>query len=138
MFPFDLDFSKIILFGIVAIAVIPPKDLPRVMRTVGQTIAKMRRMAREFQNTFMDAIKEADLESVKQEISALGESAKVDVNFDPVADVKQALEPALQAGEDVKPADAGVIATPPHPAEAPPAAEAGAQATAAPIEEAAK
>ena len=46
---FDLDASKLIVVGIVALAVIPPKDLPRVMRTVGQTIGKMRRMAAEFQ-----------------------------------------------------------------------------------------
>ena len=103
MFPFDLDFSKILVFGIIAIAVIPPKDLPRVMRTVGQTITKMRRMARDFQNQFMDAIKEADLESVKQEFASLEKAANVNTAFDPVADIKKELEPALT--EAAKPAD---------------------------------
>jgi sec-independent protein translocase protein TatB len=46
---FDLDVSKMIIVGIVALAVIPPKDLPRVMRTVGQALGRMRRMAAEFQ-----------------------------------------------------------------------------------------
>ena len=113
MFPFDLDFSKILVFGIIAIAVIPPKDLPRVMRTVGQTITKMRRMARDFQNQFMDAIKEADLESVKNEFASLEKAAKLDTNFDPVADIKKELEPALQ--EPARSADALV----PPPASAP-------------------
>ncbi|MFZ0205781.1 MAG: twin-arginine translocase subunit TatB [Roseiarcus sp.] len=83
---FDLDASKLIVVGIVALAVIPPKDLPRVLRTVGQYVGKMRRMASEFQGQFMDAMKEAekaaDLESVKKEFASLDESAKFDTSFD--------------------------------------------------------
>ena len=78
---FDLDFSKLIVVGIVALAVIPPKDLPRVMRTVGQAVGKMRRMAAEFQNQFMDAMREADLESVRKELDALNEKAKVETEL---------------------------------------------------------
>jgi len=81
---FDLDFSKLIVVGIVALAVIPPKDLPRVMRTVGQAVGKMRRMAAEFQNQFMDAMREADLESVRKELDALNEKAKVEAELDSV------------------------------------------------------
>jgi len=81
---FDLDFSKMIVVGIVALAVIPPKDLPRVMRTVGQAVGKMRRMAAEFQGQFMDAMREADLESVRKELEALNEKAKVEAELDAV------------------------------------------------------
>jgi sec-independent protein translocase protein TatB len=85
---FDLDISKMIIVGIVALAVIPPKDLPRVMRTVGQTIGKMRRMATEFQGQFMEAMREvereADLDSVKKEFQAISDQAKIDTSFDPV------------------------------------------------------
>ena len=85
---FDLDISKMIIVGIVALAVIPPKDLPRVMRTVGQTVGKMRRMASEFQGQFMEAMREvereADLESVKKEFQAINDQAKIDTSFDPV------------------------------------------------------
>ena len=65
---FDFDIGKLMVFAIVALAVIPPKDLPRVLRTVGKYVGQMRRMASEFQGQFMDAIKEADVESVKKEI----------------------------------------------------------------------
>ncbi len=51
---FDFDAGKLIVFGIVALAVIPPKDLPRVLRTVGKYVGQMRRMAAEFQGQFMD------------------------------------------------------------------------------------
>jgi sec-independent protein translocase protein TatB len=104
---FDLDISKMIIVGIVALAVIPPKDLPRVMRTVGQTLGKMRRMAAEFQGQFMEAMREvereADLESVKKEFQAINEQAKIDTSFDPVGmvrdDVTKAAEGPAEAAE---------------------------------------
>jgi sec-independent protein translocase protein TatB len=104
---FDLDISKMIIVGIVALAVIPPKDLPRVMRTVGQTIGKMRRMASEFQGQFMEAMREvereADLESVKKEFQAINDQAKIDTSFDPVGlmreDMTKAVETSAAAPE---------------------------------------
>jgi sec-independent protein translocase protein TatB len=113
---FDLDLSKMIIVGIVALAVIPPKDLPRVMRTVGQTIGKMRRMATEFQGQFMEAMREvereADLESVKKEFQAINDQAKIDTNFDPVGMMREdmtkavatsASAPEVAASEPAKP-----------------------------------
>jgi sec-independent protein translocase protein TatB len=112
---FDFDIGKLMVVGIVALAVIPPKDLPRVMRTVGQVVGKMRRMAAEFQGQFMDAMKEADLDSVKKEFEQLEQAAKVDTSFDPAAlmrdEMTQAVEapktiapPAVAAAESVAPA----------------------------------
>src|SRR5277367_3497081 len=96
---FDLDISKMIIVGIVALAVIPPKDLPRVMRTVGQTIGKMRRMAAEFQGQFMEAMRdverEADLESVKKEFQAINDQAKIDTSFDPVGMMREDMTKAV-------------------------------------------
>ena len=98
---FDLDVSKMIIVGIVALAVIPPKDLPRVMRTVGQTLGRMRRMAAEFQGQFMEAMREvereADLESVKKEFQAISDQAKIDTSFDPVGLVREDMTKALES-----------------------------------------
>jgi sec-independent protein translocase protein TatB len=86
---FDLfDPSKIFLVGVVALIVIGPKDLPRVMRTVGQVVGRMRRMANEFQQQFNEAMREAELEDVKKELAAMNDAAKVEVegvnvSFDP-------------------------------------------------------
>jgi len=97
---FDLDISKMIIVAIVALAVIPPKDLPRVMRTVGQTLGKMRRMAAEFQGQFMEAMREvereADLESVKKEFQAINDQAKIDTSFDPVGMVRDDMTKAVE------------------------------------------
>ena len=97
---FDLDISKMIIVGVVALAVIPPKDLPRVMRTVGQTVGKMRRMAAEFQGQFMEAMREvereADLDSVKKEFQAISDQAKIDTSFDPVGMVRDDVATAVE------------------------------------------
>jgi len=96
---FDFDIGKLMVVAIVALAVIPPKDLPRVMRTVGQFVGRMRRMAAEFQGQFMDAMREADLESVRKELEELKEKAKIQESFDPVTLVRDDVtKVAEQAG----------------------------------------
>jgi sec-independent protein translocase protein TatB len=99
---FDFDFGKLMVVAIVALAVIPPKDLPRVMRTVGQVVGKMRRMAAEFQGQFMDAMREADLESVRKELDALNEQAKVNTAFDPATMIRDDLKKAVEGPTQVK------------------------------------
>jgi sec-independent protein translocase protein TatB len=113
---FDLDISKMIIVGIVALAVIPPKDLPRVMRTVGQTIGKMRRMASEFQGQFMEAMREvereADLESVKKEFQAINDQAKIDTSFDPVGLMREDMTKAAATSASAPEVVASDAATP--------------------------
>ena len=113
---FDLDISKMIIVGIVALAVIPPKDLPRVMRTVGQTIGKMRRMASEFQGQFMEAMREvereADLDSVKTEFQAISDQAKIDTSFDPVGLMREDMTKAASTSAGAPEAIAADAATP--------------------------
>jgi sec-independent protein translocase protein TatB len=112
---FDFDISKMIIVGIVALAVIPPKDLPRVMRTVGQTIGKMRRMASEFQGQFMEAMREvereADLDSVKKEFQAISDQAKIDTSFDPVGLMREDMTKAVATSASVPEAVASDAAT---------------------------
>ncbi len=100
---FDIfDPSKIFIVGVVALIVIGPKELPRVMRTVGQVVGRMRRMANEFQQQFNEAMREAELEDVKKELAAMNEAAKVEVK-----DVDVSFDPkTLTQHEDVKPAEA--------------------------------
>ena len=111
---FDFDVGKLLVFGIVALAVIPPKDLPRVMRTVGQYVGRMRRMASEFQGQFMEAMKEADLDSVKKEIEAVNQAARIDSAFDPVMAMRTEMSHAIEPPTAV--ASAEVSLTEPEPA----------------------
>ncbi|MFY9655356.1 MAG: twin-arginine translocase subunit TatB [Methylocystis sp.] len=100
---FDFDAGKLVVIGIVALVAIPSKDLPRVLRQLGQWTAQARRMAADFQNQLMEAIREADLDDVKKDV----ENAKRDVqsafdgaahaaSFDPLAAAKQEINAALE------------------------------------------
>ncbi|SHO60536.1 sec-independent protein translocase protein TatB [Pseudoxanthobacter soli DSM 19599] len=57
---FEIGWSEILIIVVVALVVIGPKDLPRVLRTAGQMLGRVRRMAGEFQSTFNQALREAE------------------------------------------------------------------------------
>ena len=78
---FDFDWSKLALMGIVALIFIPAKDLPRVLRQVGQLVGNMRRMAAEFQGQIMEAVREADVASLKDDLNKIKDSAKIDLDL---------------------------------------------------------
>jgi sec-independent protein translocase protein TatB len=63
---FDLAPQELLLFGAVAVAVIPPKDLPRAMRFAGQWIGKARGMARHFRGGIDEMIRQAELEEIEK------------------------------------------------------------------------
>ena len=102
---FDFDAGKLIIIGIVALIVIGPKDLPRVLRQVGQAVAKMRRLAAEFQGQFMEAMREADVADIKADVAKLADSAKLDVDFNPVREIRGHISTALD-GSTTSPAAA--------------------------------
>lgn len=68
---FGLDFSEILIIGVVALVVVGPKELPQLMRTVGQWAGKARRMASEFQGQMNEAIREAELDDVRKSVDDL-------------------------------------------------------------------
>jgi sec-independent protein translocase protein TatB len=102
---FEFDAGKLIIIGIVALIVIGPKELPRVMRQVGQAVAKLRRLGAEFQAQFTEAMREADAEELKTHMRELTESAKIDLGGNPLAianaELTAALEKPIGASEQV-------------------------------------
>lgn len=69
----------------VAIIVVGPKDLPKMLRSVGKTIRKVRGMASDFQRQFNDALKETELDDLKKDFTD-------SQTFAPIADAKKAME----------------------------------------------
>ena len=67
----DFSWSHILLVLIVALVVVGPKDLPRLMRTLGQWAGKARDMANEFRRSFDEMAREAELDELRAEIEAL-------------------------------------------------------------------
>lgn len=66
-----IGFSEILVLGLAALIFIGPKDLPLMMRKLGQFVGKGRRMAREFQAAFDDIARQSELEELKKEIQEL-------------------------------------------------------------------
>jgi sec-independent protein translocase protein TatB len=74
MFDFGVGYSELFVLAIIAVLVIGPKDLPKVLRTFGQFMRKMRGMASEFQGHVNEAMKETGVESLKKDMQSLKET----------------------------------------------------------------
>jgi sec-independent protein translocase protein TatB len=68
---FDLSWTHILIVLVVALLVVGPKDLPRMMHTVGKWVGKARSMADQFRKSFDEMTKEAELDELRKEIDAL-------------------------------------------------------------------
>src|SRR5947209_15361505 len=89
---FDLGWGKIIIIAVVALIAIGPKELPAVLRTVGQYMGKIRRMASEFQGQFQEAMREAEMADLKKSVDEMTDAAKGFSDFDPLASVKKEVD----------------------------------------------
>lgn len=63
---FDVAPTELLLVAIVALVVIGPKDLPRVLRVVGQWVGKARGVARQFRSGFDDMVRESELADMEK------------------------------------------------------------------------
>jgi sec-independent protein translocase protein TatB len=125
---FDIGWSELLLIGIVALIAIGPKELPGALRTLGQWMGKLRRMASEFQGQFHEAMREAELADLKKQVDEMTTQAQSYANFDPVGEVRKEFESTQQEIESAMagqaPADtASPLAT----------TETGVSSTAAPV-----
>ncbi|MET0221041.1 MAG: Sec-independent protein translocase protein TatB [Tardiphaga sp.] len=72
---FDIGWSELVVIAVVALVAIGPKELPGVLRMVGQWMGKARKMAGEFQGQFNEAMREAEMADVKQAFDDVREAA---------------------------------------------------------------
>jgi sec-independent protein translocase protein TatB len=89
---FDIGWSELVVIAVVALIAIGPKELPAVLRTVGQYMGKIRRMASEFQGQFQEAMREAEMADLKKHVDEMSDAAKGFTDFDPLASVKKEVE----------------------------------------------
>lgn len=68
---FDIGWSEILVIIVVAIVVVGPKELPRLMGTFGRYAGKLRRAAAEFQRQFDDAIRDTEMAEVKKAMESV-------------------------------------------------------------------
>jgi sec-independent protein translocase protein TatB len=73
---FDIGWSELVVIGVVALIAIGPKELPGVLRMVGQWMGKARRMASEFQGHFNEAMREAEMADLKKSFDDVRDAAR--------------------------------------------------------------
>ena len=92
---FDLGWGELLVIGVVALIAIGPKELPTVLRTLGQWMGKVRRMANEFQGQFQEALREAEFADLKKHADDISSSVAEFSNIDPLADAQKDVEQAF-------------------------------------------
>ena len=94
---FDIGWGELVVIGVVALIVIGPKELPTVLRTLGQTVAKVKRMASEFQGQFQEAIRESEFHELQKHAEDLKSSFTDVTSFDPMAETPAEVEHAPES-----------------------------------------
>jgi sec-independent protein translocase protein TatB len=72
---FDIGWSELVVIAVVALIAIGPKELPGVLRMVGQWMGKARKMAAEFQGQFQEAMREAEMADLKKSFDEVKDAA---------------------------------------------------------------
>jgi len=85
MFDFGIGYTELLVIAVVALIVIGPKDLPRVLRALGRMTVKVRGMAREFQGHLDAAMRETGFDEVKKDLQSIQ-------SINPVADVAEDIQ----------------------------------------------
>lgn len=81
---FDIGWSELLILAVVAILVVGPRDLPRMMRAAGKYAGKVRRTANEFKAQFDDAVRESELDDLRKELEEVRDA-------NPIHDIKKSL-----------------------------------------------
>jgi sec-independent protein translocase protein TatB len=109
---FDIGWGEFVVIGIVALIAIGPKELPGVLRSLGQWVTKLRRMASEFQGQFQEAMREAEMAELKKEVEEMTAAAGGLSDFDPMATVRKEVESAMAPIAPAAPAGPGTVVVP--------------------------
>ncbi|WP_420405039.1 Sec-independent protein translocase protein TatB [Nisaea sp.] len=101
---FDLGWQEFMLIAFVAVVVVGPRDLPRVVRSVSTYIRKARSVARDFQNSLEEVAREAELDELRKEAKSISSGdleKKVNDWVDPSGETKKEMERIASEAKDV-------------------------------------
>ncbi|MGO6679570.1 Sec-independent protein translocase protein TatB [Rhizobium leguminosarum] len=92
---FDIGWTELLVIAVVLIVVVGPKDLPPMLRAFGKMTQRARKVAGDFRAQFDEALREAELDDVRQTIS---DAQKLN----PVNSLREAMNPLRQMGNEIK------------------------------------
>ncbi|HYN39219.1 MAG TPA: Sec-independent protein translocase protein TatB [Rhodospirillales bacterium] len=113
---FDIGWAELFVIAVVALIVVGPKDLPKVLRSAARVMQKARGMSREFQNGLAEIAREAEFDDIKRKMQGaarfdLGDelrksvdpTGKLSADFDP-AEFNRQIKAAVEGGPPARPA----------------------------------
>lgn len=112
----DIGWQELFFIGVIALIVVGPKDLPKVLRTVSQYVRKARGLAREFQGGVADMVREAELDEIKRKVDGSSRSIEKTIkdtvdptgsltaDFDP-SEFNRQLKERVEGGPPTRPAE---------------------------------
>ena len=101
---FDIGWSELVVIAVVALIAIGPKELPGVLRMVGQWMGKARKMAAEFQGQFQEAMREAEMADLKKSFDEVREAASGFTSGNLMTSLEKDVSKALDIEDIDKPA----------------------------------
>ncbi len=109
---FDIGWSELVVIAVVALIAIGPKELPGVLRMVGQWMGKARKMAAEFQGQFQEAMREAEMADLKKSFDEVKEAATGFTSGNIMTSLQKDVSGALNIDDVDKPAETPAIEPP--------------------------
>jgi sec-independent protein translocase protein TatB len=116
---FDIGWSELVVIAVVALIAIGPKELPGVLRMVGQWMGKARKMAAEFQGQFQEAMREAEMADLKKTFDEVREAATGFTSNNIMTSLQKDVSSAMNIGDIDKPAEPAAAIEPPVAIETP-------------------
>src|SRR6267378_770526 len=107
---FEIGWSELVVIAVVALIAIGPKELPGVLRMVGQWMGKARKMAAEFQGQFQEAMREAEMADLKKTFDEVKEAATGLTTNNVMTSLQKDVGEALRIDDVDKPATSSVDA----------------------------
>ena len=101
---FDIGWSELVVIAVVALIAIGPKELPGVLRMVGQWMGQARKMAAEFQGQFQEAMREAEMADLKKSFDEVKEAATGFTSGNVMTSLEKDVSNALRIDDIDKPA----------------------------------
>jgi sec-independent protein translocase protein TatB len=114
---FDIGWSELVVIAVVALIAIGPKELPGVLRMVGQWMGKARKMAAEFQGQFQEAMREAEMADIKKSFDEVKEAATSFSGANVMTELQKDVTDALAIDKPVDAQVASAIGEPVTPTE---------------------
>jgi len=111
---FDIGWTEMALIAVVAVVVIGPKELPKVMRELGSWVARARGMSRVFMDQLEEMSRQSGIDEVRKEAEALRQ-------INPARQLEQAIDPdGMLRNQSAELAKIGAPLEPAVPKPAPP------------------